>query len=162
MRIHRNVVLRQFLKEVNLLCNVRKYFDSCLYKIRNFLQIQIFFDCLFDHRQCILIILVIVHSFDVLAVHPTQFLHIKYRRRFIDTVVVKCFYKFFQTKNLAVLCRTPTKQCHIVHNGLRHISEFHQILERRGSVTLGQFFMILVCDRRTMHVNRNIPAKCLV
>jgi len=46
-----NVVLRQFLKEVNLLCNVWKYFDSCLYKIRNFLQIQIFF---FGHfvQQC--------------------------------------------------------------------------------------------------------------
>ena len=118
MSVHRSVVLRNFLKEVDEVCNIREYFDSCFYHGCNFLKIERTVDCLLDIRKRHLIELLVVHCLHVLAVHPAEFCHIENGRRFADVVVIEDFYQLLERIDLAVSFRAPSKKGYEVDNGI--------------------------------------------
>ena len=76
--------------------------------------------------------------------------------------IIKGFYQFFQREDLAIVSRTPSKQRHIVDYRFRHKSLLDQIFIGSMPAPLAQFLMILICDQRTMYINRDFPAKCLI
>ena len=114
MAVHGGIIFRYFLKEVNQSRNVRECFDSGLYHSCNLLEVVVFLQNFFHIRKCSLIEFIRIHFLDILTIHPTKFRNIKYRRRFIDMMIIKYLYQFIQCKDLSVVRRTPSEKCHIV------------------------------------------------
>ena len=76
--------------------------------------------------------------------------------------VIKLFYQLFQRKDLLVAGRTPSKKRHIIHHRLGHKSLLDQVFVRRMAAAFAQLFMIFICDQRTVHIHRHVPAKCFI
>ena len=162
MHIHGCLIFRYFFKEIHMIFDIRKYFDSCFYHSSDLVEVQISCDHFFQIRQCHLIKFFIVHLLHVFAVHPAKFYHVKDCRRFADSVVIEFFYQFFQRENLVVGRRTPSQKCHEVYDGFSQEALIQQILIRRMTAAFGQFLMIFVCDQRAVDVFRNLPSECFI
>ena len=119
MGIHGGIILRKIFKKVDLLCNIREHFNSCLDQIRNLFQVQIFLHSFPNDRKSIFIIGFIFHRLNVLAIHPAKFHHIKYRRRFADPCKVKRIDQLLKAEYLPVIRRAPAQQCYKIHDRLR-------------------------------------------
>ena len=162
MAVHGGIIFRYFLKEVDQSRNVRECFDSGLYHSCNLLEVVVFLQNFFHIRKCSLIEFIRIHFLDILTIHPTKFRNIKYCRRFIDMMIIKCLYQFIQCKDLSVVRRTPSEKCHIVDDRFWNKSLIKQVFIRGMSTTFGKLLVCLICDQRTMYINRDIPSESFV
>ena len=80
MGVHGGIVLRQFLKKVNMARNIRKHFNPGLDHGSYLAKVQVLFNHGPDVGLCHLIELLKIHGLHILAVHPAQLGHIKYGR----------------------------------------------------------------------------------
>ena len=162
MGVHRYIIFRHLLEEVDKIRNIRKYLDPGLYHSGDLFQIDIPGNGLLDIRKRHIIELVKVHGFHIFAVHPAKLLDVKYCRRFAHVMIVKHFHQLFQRKDLPVVLGAPSQERHIVYDSLCQESLLYQIFIRRMAGTFTQFFMLLIGDQRTVHVGRHFPAESLV
>ena len=77
-------------------------------------------------------------------------------------MVIKFLYQLLQRENLTVVHRRPAQQRHIVDNRLGNKALLDQILVRGMAAPLAQLLMLFVRNQRTVHINRNFPAKRFV
>ena len=70
MTVHSCIVFWNSFEEINLIFDVWEYFNSCLYKSCNLLEIKIFCHYSFDVFFCHFKEFIIIHSLKVFAVHP--------------------------------------------------------------------------------------------
>ena len=50
-----------------------------------------------------------LHRFHILAVHPFEFLYVKYRRRFAHMMEVEHFHQFLKAENLLIILWAPSE-----------------------------------------------------
>ena len=106
--------------------------------------------------------LIKIHGLNILAVHPLKLYHIKHGRGFADILIIKFLHQLVQGKNLLIALRRPAKKCHKVHHRLRHKALVNQILIGGMAAALAQLLVLLIRDRRTVDIRRNLPAKRLI
>ena len=162
MAIHRCIILRNFLEEINQCRNVRESFDSGLNHSCNFLKVKVSLQNFLHVWKCSFIKYFRIHFLNILAIHPAKLVNIKYSRRFINVMIIKFFNQFPEAEDLVIICRTPAQKGNIVYNCLGNKSLIQKILIGGMSGTFGQFGVSFIRDQRTMYINRNIPAKCLI
>ena len=80
MVIHGSIIFRNLFKEINMIFDIREYFDSCLHHSSYLMEIQILCDDFFDVWKCHFIELLIIHLLHVFPIHPAKLHHVKYRR----------------------------------------------------------------------------------
>ena len=77
-------------------------------------------------------------------------------------MIIKLLDQFIQRKDLAIILRAPSQQCHIVDNCLGNKSLVDQILEGSMSTSLRQLLVVLIGDQRQMDVYRYLPAESII
>ena len=156
-------VFGQSLEEFHQTGNVVQCFQTFLEQSRNLFQIQICItQCFFQLGFCQCIELVKVHSFQVFAVHPCQFLDIEDGRRFAQTSHIEVFFQFFQGEDFLCAGRAPAQQSDIVDDGFYHIAFSYQIFKGLVPVTFGQFMVCVTHNCRQVYIYGRFPAECFV
>ena len=136
MAVHRRIVLRNLLEEIDQCRDIRESLNSCLYHSRDLLEVKVTFQNLFHIWKSSLIEYFRIHFLNILAVHPAKLVDIKYSWRFVNVVIIKFLNQLLETEDLVIICRTPSKKCNVVNNCLRNKSLIQKILIRGMSGTL--------------------------
>ena len=77
-------------------------------------------------------------------------------------MVIKFLYQLLQRKEFLIAGRRPSEKGNKVYDCLCEEALLDQILKGGMAASLAQLFMLLICDRRTMHIHRDLPAEGIV
>ena len=136
MTIHGCIILRQFLKEINLLADIREYLDPRLDKRCDLPEVIWLCNHFLDIRLCHAIESVKIHGFQIFSIHPFQLHDIEHGRRLAHMAIVERLHQFLKREYLLIVGRAPAQQGYIVYHCLLDESLIDQILVGRVPAAL--------------------------